>query len=88
MYFENPKVKEEVDEFNQIKCPVPKCADIAIYNNVSNLKKHLKEKHNRFFWYVGYYFNSQRSIVIYASNIERLSSKNKDCLQVINWIDI
>lgn len=41
-----------VDSFNQIRCPIKKCQDAATYTNDTMLKKHLKDKHNRFFWYV------------------------------------
>lgn len=48
--FENSKIKDAVDDFNQIKCPISKCNDTTVYHSIANLKKHLKERHNRFFW--------------------------------------
>jgi hypothetical protein len=49
IYFDSEKTKQEVEKFNQIRCPVPTCNDSTVYNTQDNLKKHLKEKHNRFF---------------------------------------
>lgn len=49
IWYENKFIKAEVEEFNQLRCPVPKCNDDSNYNTMANLKKHLKEVHKRFY---------------------------------------
>jgi len=88
LYFENQKVKEEVDEFNRIKCPINKCPDNTTYSNVNFLKKHIKEKHNRYFWYNYVKIQSKTCLVIFAWNTELWCLVSRDCLPVPNWTDI
>ena len=43
-------IKEELDKINKLQCWIPNCPDTQVFNTIAFLKKHLKEKHQRFLW--------------------------------------
>ena len=46
--YTNPKIKKALDGLNELTCWVKGCKDEKSFNTIGFLKRHLKEKHNKY----------------------------------------
>lgn len=51
IFYNDNSIKDELDKINKLQCWIPNCPDSQVYNTIAFLKKHLKEKHQRYLWF-------------------------------------